>query len=486
MFKELYLKDIYNYLADRRMAYVMLGVFFMMLMVGVVFIGNFQQSTASYEEYIRKNQDNIRADSKNLILKAAIAEVTGQPFNKQNTLSDLVFLDQKLLKKNSPFSFISEAEEHLLPNGIHISYFDISNSEYFKTSNIMNSSISIDWRNVFIWLISLVSICFAYNAFSGERTQGTLKLIVSNSIRRSDIIMAKLLSIVTVICIPVAVGIIFDLLLINLFCNTLTIGWNGIIVCFIFLLCALVFVCFNVLVCFLVSLSAKESSASLSICLLIWVAFAIIIPNTGWLAAKKLSPVSSISSLLEKEKRQQEDAGKLLSWNTDWEGQPPHQKVVEMEKWSLRMTGIHRKIWDDYRQSLFRQTDRAILFSSISPFSIFRFTSEKIADNGYSGYKNFYQQVLNYSSVLQNFIQEKDMQDVNSYHLIWNDRRSKSFMSNLPINYDEVPQFVYASPSIGKIAESIVWNMAYLCLLCLLLYFINFIAFIRYNVALNS
>jgi ABC-2 type transport system permease protein len=485
MFKELYLKDVSNYIVDRRMLYVILGVFFMMLMVGIVFIGNYQQSIVSYEEYVRKNQDNIRVDSKNYALKAAMSEIMGQPLNEQNTLHDLVFLEQSLIKKPTSLSFISEAEDHLLPNGIRVNYFDIHNPEFFKTSNIMDSSITIDWRNVFIWLVSLACICFSYNAFSGERIQGTLKLILSNSIRRSDIIMAKLLSIVTVVFIPVVIGMFFDMLLINWFCNMLTIGWQEVVLCSIFLGCSLVFVCFNILVCFLISLQVKESSAGLSICLLTWVAFAIIIPNTGWLAAKKLSPVAPMSLLYEEEKRQQEDASKNYSraWSTDWQGQPPHEGVYEREKWSLHITDIHRKIWDDYRQSLFNQTDWAISFSSISPFSIFRFISERIADNGYSGYKNFYQQVRNYSSVYQNFIKEKDMQDNNSYHLIWNEQQaSQFFMSNLPMEYDEIPQFVYTSPSVGKIAEDILWYMVYLCLFCIILYLINFIKFMRYNV----
>ena len=397
----------------------------------------------------------------------------------------MVFLEQNLLKKPTPLSFISEAEDHLLPNGIRVSYFSISNPEFFKTPNVMNSSITIDWRNVFIWLISLACICFAYNAFSGERVQGTLKLMLSNSLRRSDIIMAKLLSIVTMITIPVVIGIIFDLLLINLFCRILTIGMHEALLCLIFLLCSLLFVCFNVLVCFFVSLRVKETSAGLSICLLIWIALAVIIPNTSWLVARNLHPIPSMSSLYEEEKRQHEEAYKLYSrrWDTSWQGQPPHERVYEAEKMSHHINDISRKIWDNYRQDLFRQTDIAVSFSSISPFSSFRFASEKIADNGYTSYKNFYQQVRNYSSVFQNFIKEKDMQDPNSYHLIWNKQHeTQSFMSNLPVNYEDVPQFTYVSPSIDKVVMSIVGDFLFLSLLCIALFVTVFIMFLKYDV----
>ena len=38
MFKELYLKDLYGYFADKRMLFVILAIFLMMLVVGVVFV----------------------------------------------------------------------------------------------------------------------------------------------------------------------------------------------------------------------------------------------------------------------------------------------------------------------------------------------------------------------------------------------------------------------------------------------------------------
>ena len=486
MLKELYLKDLYGYLADRRMLFVILAVFLMMLIVGLVFIGNYQQRIGFYEEYLRKNQDNIRVDMNNFALKKALATFMDQPMVEQNTLCDLVFLEQNLLKKPTSLSFISEAEDHLLPNGIRMSYFNMSNPEFFKTPNIMNSSITIDWRNVFIWLISLVCICFAYNAFSGERAQGTLKLMLSNSVRRSDILMAKLLSIVTMISIPVVIGMVFDMLLINLFCKTLTTGWHEALLCLIFFVCSLLFACFNVLVCFLVSLRVKETSAGLNICLLIWIALAIIIPNTGWLAAKKLHPIPSMSSLNEEEERQKDAASKNYSrsWDTRWQGGPPHEKVYDREKYSQNMTDIHRKIWDNYRQDIFHQANQAVLFSSISPFSSFRFASEKIADNGYAGYKNFYLQVVNYAFVYQNFIKEKDMQDSESYHLIWDEPlRTQSFMSNLPVNYGEVPQFTYVSPTIDKTVKSIIGDFLFLSFLCIALFVTVFILFIKYDVS---
>jgi hypothetical protein len=58
MFKELYLKDLRNYLADRRMLYLLTIVFLTMLIVGVVFIGNYRDSKRLYEEYIHKIVDN--------------------------------------------------------------------------------------------------------------------------------------------------------------------------------------------------------------------------------------------------------------------------------------------------------------------------------------------------------------------------------------------------------------------------------------------
>lgn len=406
---------------------------------------------------------------------------------KTSSLFNLLFHQQKLIKTPSKLAFISEAEQRMLPNGIRINYFTESQPEYYKGQNRFFERFEpIDWTFILITIISFIAIAFSYNAFSGEKVKGTLRLMLSNSISRSSLIFGKLLSIVACIAIPFIMGMALNLLILQ-FNPNINLTGSDIGFILIFLLLALVFIAFNVLLGLFISSLTSRPVHSLNLVLIVWIFFCIIIPSVSWIYARRIIDVPSDAVITQQASQQAREAnekgGYSWSWRSSWEGQPPNETVRSRAEGIQVLTRVEQEVLRNFLQDKFRQTRLAISLSKISPFSVFRFLSERISDNGYYGYERFYDQVRTYHNTFNDFAFQKDQQDPDSHHLIWNESwASKTFTSKKSVAVEEIPRFEYRSPSPKEVLQNGLTDILILILWNVVLFASTFVAFIRYDV----
>ena len=75
--------------------------------------------------------------------------------------------------------------------------------------------IKIDW--VFIgMLMSFFAILFTFDAVAGERSSGTLSLMMSNTVSRGQVLLGKYLGAFLTLMVPLVIGILMNLLLVQL------------------------------------------------------------------------------------------------------------------------------------------------------------------------------------------------------------------------------------------------------------------------------
>jgi len=467
MILEIFIKEIREQLMTTKMLVSSTLILVLLIINGYIFNLNYNRRFDKYLETKNNNQDNIRKNSTKLL--------------------DLIFENQRLIKPPSKLAFISEAEEKVLPNGMELNYFTESNPQYYKRQNIFFSTFnSIDWAYILLFFISFVCISFSYDAFSGEKVKGTLKLILSNKIARWQIILGKYFGILTIILIPLLIGFIINLIVLE-FNPNLYLKLNEFLMILLFLVGTILFISLNILMGFLISCLTQKPIISLSFILIFWIIFNIVIPNISWLLSKKIVPVDSFSKLNEIESQRIYDinhSGKYsMSWNSDWEDDPPNELVLKRAAGENEKNKAHNEIWRGYRNTIIAQTKTAINLSKISPFSIFRFLSETISDNGFSGVVNFYNQLRNYQINLQNFLNQKDQADKASYHLIWDERwATQFFMSKKGVSFEEIPQFEYHPLSFSQTLDNCKWDILILVLWNLVLFTGTFVAFARYDV----
>ena len=404
-----------------------------------------------------------------------------------SSLFNLLFHRQKLMKPPSKLAFISEAEERVLPNGMWMNYFEESQPEYYKGRNrFFERFQSIDWAFILVYVISFICIAFSYHAFSGEKVKGTLKLTLSNALPRGNLILGKRLGLVSCISLPFIMGVALNLLILQFNPNImLTASDVGLVLMFFVL--ALFFIAFNVLLGMFISALTNRPVHSLNLVLIIWILFSIIVPSVAWIYARKVIEVPSDANITqlagEKAREANREGGYSWSWNSNWAGHPPNDLVKSRAEGIQVLTRVRQEVLRDYLQDKFRQTRLAIRVSKLSPFTLFRFLGERISDNGYYGYERFYNQVRTYHSTFNDFIDRKDQQDSDSYHLMWNESwASRTFSSNKSVEFEEIPRLEYRRPVFNEIFGGALSDLLILILWNLVLFAGTFAAFIRYDV----
>ncbi|MHB8056145.1 MAG: ABC transporter permease [Candidatus Aminicenantales bacterium] len=151
----------------------------------------------------------------------------------------------------------------------------------------------IDLTFILAILMSLAALIFSYDAVSGEKEDGTLKLMLANGVPRAKILLAKIAGGLAALEIPflasLAVGLI--LLLLNP-----RIAWKGSDWGALGLILAggLIYVGVFFGLGLLVSSRHATAASSILTCLFLWVLFVLVVPNLSPYVASLVHPAPSV------------------------------------------------------------------------------------------------------------------------------------------------------------------------------------------------
>ena len=141
-------------------------------------------------------------------------------------------------------------------------------------------------------LMSLVALIFAYDAVSGEKEDGTLKLMLANGLPRPQVILAKIAGGGLTLLVPYVMSLVVGLLVILVHPG---VGWSsadwgalGLITVGTFLY-VMLFYALGVFI----SARHQTSSASIMTALLVWVVLVLVVPSLSPYIASFLSPTPS-------------------------------------------------------------------------------------------------------------------------------------------------------------------------------------------------
>ncbi|MDR2763850.1 MAG: ABC transporter permease [Tannerella sp.] len=483
MIKIIFIKELQSCLLNRSMLFtwaLITGLFILNASVSVI---QYRDRVREHETIVLKNNQKLAFDAAGGGANKEVQSLfTGEPYEKVNSVSDMVLLKQKLSSPPSPFTFISGSVEGLVPDGAGMNLFEEPEFASFARFNpYMNSYFSIDYTNLMIYIISFFCICFSYNAFSGEKEDGTLRLMLSNSVSRASIIIAKFLGLLTVFLIPLLLGFMISCLIFEL-SPALEMGVAEYAKTGYFFFVSALLICLTLLTGFVVSALTQRSYVSLIVCLVCWAVMAIIIPNVSWIVTAQTDKIPAESAVYLEEAQQKRDLKDCYTgWRMDANGVP--EEVALARKACIdRQTAIHNSLWREYHNQQFEQTRKAILISKVSPFGLFRFLGDKIAGTNYYGYAAFFEQVNNYQLNYQEYIIAKDQADPESRHLIWNEGLCTSLVSQQNIDPADVPKFTMQPSSFREVIADSLGDVFILCLWCIVLFAISFIAFVKYDV----
>jgi ABC-type transport system involved in multi-copper enzyme maturation permease subunit len=154
----------------------------------------------------------------------------------------------------------------------------------------------LDFLFIVTIIMSLLAMLFSYDAITGERQRGTLRLVISNSIPRAKILLGKFIGGTASLLIPFILSLLAGALYISI---NPAIQWDGSAWAEFSLLIAasVVFISLFYLLGLMVSTFSRYSSTSILTCLFLWVLLILVIPNMCPFISAQLYRIPSINKI---------------------------------------------------------------------------------------------------------------------------------------------------------------------------------------------
>jgi len=483
MFWHIAKREIYDNMTSLRFGFTVILLVLLMVINAVTFMTRgYKESIESYRRDTAKSLDKLRGNCSsvyNLVLEGP----------------------GDLYKKPSPLTFCADGGEGNMPGhadgrgagwsagwgGDNFRYFakgfwrmHYPNSDR-NLKNIMPEYLKTDWAFIIGVLISFACILFTFDAISGEKERGTLRLALANSVPRSSVIFGKFVGAFISIMLPLLIAILLNLLIINISgaaqLDVAHWGRVGIIVLISAIYIA-IFVCLGILV----SALCSRSSTSLLTLLLVWVIFVVLMPNILGSISSGLKEVPSTDEVERRKNSEKDDLWKRYD-DRGLRKVAPSRENPNMEAVNLWAEYLNeeRQVWeritDEHLDAQMAQIHLARQITRISPTSIYRYALESLSNTGFERHRKFIANVRMYRNRFWDYIKSEDQNDRDSLHVYF----VKEGLSEKEANFDSAPRFTENLALSGAMQDALL-DVAILTLFAVLFFMAAYISFVRADV----
>ncbi|MEW6754123.1 MAG: ABC transporter permease subunit [Candidatus Latescibacterota bacterium] len=339
----------------------------------------------------------------------------------------------------------------------------------------------LDWALIVGMLASLLAVLLTYDAVSGERQQGTLRLLLTNPVPRDTVLLGKLVAALLTCGLPLLAGLLASLLILH---TSGTVHLQGadwlrlLLVVVLSLVYTAVFACCGLLV----STWVRRPAVGLLTLLLVWVLSVELVPGAlGILGMHLVQPVSALEV-----QRQSRGLSTSFAEKLDAElvqrpspSQAPRDRQV-LQTWAAAL-GDYQKRDQEIKDGVVDRQLRRVRFARqltrLSPTAVFRYALEGLADTGFPQYERFVRQARAYRAHFVEFVLREDRADPDSPHVY----PVKEGLSARPVDPGAVPRFAgRAGLADGLVTAA--WDLLALGLTAVATFLAAYLSFLRCDV----
>ncbi len=256
MLKALISRELLNNLMTFRFAAVFIITLLLVVANTAVLIQDYEQRLESYNDAVKTHHQQLQ---------------------EAKTYSTMfLFVD----RDPNPLSIFNVGLDKRLGNltGIYHGFVPtLWDAEMHGTDNPFIAFFSsIDIVFVFEVILSLMGLIFAYDAIAGERERGTLRLVLAQPIGRGQVLLAKYISAMVCLLVPLILSLLFALLLLirSIPLSTADFLRIGGIVFTSFAYLSLFY-----LIGLLISVATRRTGTALMVAMFIWGFLILVYPN---------------------------------------------------------------------------------------------------------------------------------------------------------------------------------------------------------------
>ena len=462
MIRTIWMREFFDHLHSLRFALVMVVMTAAMAGGTLLFLSEYKKEISDYQRNVTRSLDRLRGFCRQ---QPALYQVFS-------------FNDHQVYRKPNPMAFLAEGGEWSLPNSFTVNAFQINGPFHrMRLNPFVERFRVIDWAFLVGVIMSFAAVVLSYDAISGERERGTLRLVLSNSISRATVLIGKYLGVLSSLLITLIVGSILSLLI--LLSGGMEFGTDGWIGVGMFVLFSILYLSAFIWLSLFVSSLVDEPSTGLMILLLIWAVSSILLPNTGGVLASGLSPLPSPEKVGDEMRTAYERAkGEYESQHPDVAGTPlsgrwsPRESLGRALALAEAIHEVYNRYWDDQ----VRQVKLARRLISVSPTALYMISVEELAWTGVVHYESFLDGVRDYRRNLRETLLALYPFNPDSFIEDWNKMRP---LIQRMVDYGSIPKFEDKLPEISGILDGVMIGMSVLLLLNGLFFMLSFCFFRR-------
>ncbi len=395
MLKVLFKKEILENLTTRRFI-IVLGLCFLVIPFSI-YIGD--------RDYEHREQ--------------AYEKSTRTFLEDHKVVGDLLYSGVKAFRPPSSLSFISQGLELVLPNIVE------SQTSIIETPPIdLHLNNGQSYENLYtslhgpldlVFIVSVImtflAIIFSFGAISGEKEQGTLKMILCNAVPRHHILMSKIAANFLMLVIPFLLAIVMGMVILAARSSNLFISESSILSIAI----ALVFSFLTIGVFFnlglWISALTHQAVTSFVILLLCWAFLFGIYPRISVIFSQLLYPVKSQQLVLLERNQIRLENEKALATELDRiansDGNSQEKQDAITAEFRAKLTDQLQKHDENTENRRNTQMQIAINLARISPIGCFMRPMAEVSRTGWMQYRKFIQDVSRYRRELDEQVYSK-------------------------------------------------------------------------------
>ena len=256
MLKTLIRRELLDNLMTFRFAAVLLITLLLVVANTVVLIQDYEQRLESYNDSVKRHHQDLR--------------------NSKTYSTSYLFID----RAPNPLSIFNVGLDKRLGNyiGIYHGFMPtLWDARMHGTDNPFIAFFSsLDIVFVFEVILSLMGLIFAYDAIAGERERGTLRLVLAQPIGRGQILLAKYISAMVCLLVPVILSLIFALLLLT---RSIPLSTADFLRIAGIVLTSFAYLSVFYLIGLLISVATRRTGTALMLAMFVWGFLILMYPN---------------------------------------------------------------------------------------------------------------------------------------------------------------------------------------------------------------
>lgn len=328
-------------------------------------------------------------------------------------------------------------------------------------------------------VMSLLAIAFSYDAVSGEKEQGSLKLLMSYSVPRDQLLLSKWVGGYLALLAPFLVAVLAGLAIISLFP---AVQWRAVHWLELGLILGIALLYIAAVYSLGVFVSARTHLATTSIMVLLfaWVAIVLVLPNAAPYLAAWWSPTRAVV-VVEREKRdierrsEQAFDAKMRAWEAAHPDDPKYRGAwwaywdVAKRDQVVTLVDDHKEVTDGYHRQLDGQMRLTRLLSRVSPMTSFVYAAADLAGTGIRDRNRFFDALVSYRKEITRFALDK-----------WVPYDAEGRGNEYTI--EGYPRFAFTESALQDRLGSIWEEVLVLAVWNLMFFMAAYLSFLRYDV----